>query len=47
LNSSRNIRTIKAKMIRWIGHVEFTQENRNAYSVLIGLLEGKRPLGRY
>ncbi|KAJ4445711.1 hypothetical protein ANN_12396 [Periplaneta americana] len=31
---------------RWAGHVARTGESRNAYRVLVGRPEGKRPLGR-
>ncbi|KAJ4450482.1 hypothetical protein ANN_01907 [Periplaneta americana] len=36
------IRNIKSRRLRWAGQTEF----RNAYSVLVGRPEGKRPLGR-
>jgi hypothetical protein len=32
--------------MRWTGHIERTEENRNAYSILVGKPEGKIPLGR-
>jgi hypothetical protein len=32
--------------MRWAGHVARTGEKRNAYRVLVGKPEGKRPLGR-
>jgi hypothetical protein len=32
--------------MRWAGHVERIGEKRNAYRLLVGKLEGKRPLGR-
>ncbi|KAJ4428016.1 hypothetical protein ANN_24030 [Periplaneta americana] len=40
------IRNIKSRRLRWIGHVASMGESRNAYRVLIGRPEGKRPLGR-
>ncbi|KAJ4427128.1 hypothetical protein ANN_24744 [Periplaneta americana] len=40
------IRTIKSRRLRWAGHVARMGESRNAYSVLVGRPEGKRPLGR-
>jgi hypothetical protein len=40
------IRQIKSRMIRWVGHVARTEEDRNMYKVLVGKPEGKRPLGR-
>ncbi|KAJ4444882.1 hypothetical protein ANN_06679 [Periplaneta americana] len=47
LYSSRDIiRNIKSERLRWAGHVAHMGESRNAYSVLVGRLEGKRPLGR-
>jgi hypothetical protein len=36
----RNYRT------RWAGHVARIGETRNAYRILVGKPEGKRPLGR-
>jgi hypothetical protein len=32
--------------LRWAGHVACMREKRNAYRILVGKLEGKRPLGR-
>ena len=32
--------------MRWAGHVERVGEGRGVYRVLVGKLEGKRPLGR-
>ncbi|KAJ4434379.1 hypothetical protein ANN_22939 [Periplaneta americana] len=40
------IRNIKSRRLRWAGHVAHMGEFRNAYSVLVGRPEGKRPLGR-
>jgi hypothetical protein len=40
------IRQIKSKRIRWAGHVARMGEERKAQKVLVGKLEGKRPLGR-
>jgi hypothetical protein len=37
------IRIIKSRM-RWAGHVARTGEKRNAYRLLVGKPEGKRPL---
>jgi hypothetical protein len=46
-SSSPNIiRMIKSRRIRWAGHVAQTGETRNAYKLLVGKPEGKRPLGR-
>ncbi|KAJ4436360.1 hypothetical protein ANN_18992 [Periplaneta americana] len=47
LYSSRDIiRNIKATRLRWVGHVARMGESRNAYRVLVGRPEGKRPLRR-
>jgi hypothetical protein len=47
LYSSPNIiRVIKSRRMRWAGHVARMGENRNAYRILVGMPEGKRPLGR-
>ena len=47
LYSSPNIvRVIKSRRMRWAGHVACMGEERGAYRVLVGKLEGKRPLGR-
>jgi hypothetical protein len=40
------IRMIKSKRMRWAGHVARMTEKRNAYRILMGTSEGKRPLGR-
>jgi hypothetical protein len=40
------IRIIKWRRIRWAGHVARMGEKRNAYRLLVGKPEGKRPLGR-
>jgi hypothetical protein len=40
------IRIIKSRRMRWAGHVARTREKRNAYRILAGKPEGKRPLGR-
>jgi hypothetical protein len=40
------IRIIKSRRMRWAGHVARMGENRNAYSLLVGKPEGKKPLGR-
>jgi hypothetical protein len=47
LYSSPNIsRMIKSRRMRWTGHVARMGELRNAYRILLGRPEGKRPLGR-
>ncbi|KAJ4434569.1 hypothetical protein ANN_23131 [Periplaneta americana] len=40
------IKNIKSRCLRWAGHVVCMGESRNAYRVLVGRPEGKRPLGR-
>jgi hypothetical protein len=40
------IRQIKSRRMRWAGHVARMGEGRNVYRVLVGKLEGKRPLER-
>jgi hypothetical protein len=40
------IRMIKSRRMRWAGHVACIGEKRNAYRILVGKQEGKRPLGR-
>jgi hypothetical protein len=47
LYSSPNIiRMIKSRKMRWAGHVARMGETTNAYRILVGKPEGKRPLGR-
>jgi hypothetical protein len=47
LYSSHNIvRVIKARSMRWAGHVARMEEGRGVYRVLVGRPEGRRPLGR-
>jgi hypothetical protein len=38
-------RMIKSRRMRWAGHAT-RMEKRNAYKILVGKPEGKRPLGR-
>jgi hypothetical protein len=40
------VRVIKARRMRWVGHVALMGEVRGAYNILVGRLEGRRPLGR-
>jgi hypothetical protein len=40
------IRIIKSRRMRWAGHVARMGVKRNAYRILVGKPEGKRPLGR-
>jgi hypothetical protein len=37
---------IKSRRMRWAGHVARMGEKRNAYGILVGMPEGKRPLER-
>jgi hypothetical protein len=37
---------IKSRRLRWAGHVARMGEGRGVYRILVGRLEGKRPLGR-
>ena len=47
LYSSPNIiRSLRSRRLRWAGHVARMEQSRNAYKVLVGKPEGKRPLGR-
>jgi hypothetical protein len=45
-SSPNNVRVIKLRRMRWAGHVACIGEGRDAYRVLVGRPEGKRPLGR-
>ena len=40
------VRVIKSRRMRWAGHVAHMGEEKGLYRVLMGKLEGKRPLGR-
>jgi len=40
------ISVTKSRRMRWAGHVAHMGEIRNAYNILVGKPEGKRPLGR-
>jgi hypothetical protein len=46
LYASPTIRVIKSRRMRWAGHVAHMGEIRNAYNILVGKPEGKRPLRR-
>jgi hypothetical protein len=47
LYSSPSIfRVIKARRMRWAGHVACMGEMRSAYNILVRRPEGRRPLGR-
>jgi hypothetical protein len=45
-SSPNIIRIIKSRRVRWEGHVARMGEKRNAYRLLVGKPERKRPLGR-
>ena len=45
-SSPNNVREIKSRRMRWAGHVARMGEEREAYRILVGKPEGKRPLGR-
>jgi hypothetical protein len=40
------IRMIQSRRMRWAGHIARMGEKENAYRILVGKPEGKRPLGR-
>jgi len=40
------VRVVKSRRMRWVGHVVRMGEDRGVQRVLVGKLEGKRPLGR-
>jgi hypothetical protein len=40
------VRVIKARRMRWAGHVACMGEVRGVYNILFGKPEGRRPLGR-
>jgi hypothetical protein len=46
LYSSPNIGVIKARRLRWAGHVTRMGDGRGVYRVLVGNPESKRPLER-
>jgi len=39
------LRVINSRRMRWVEHVAHMGEERGVYRVLVGKLEGKRPLG--
>jgi hypothetical protein len=45
-SSTSIIRIVKARRMRWAEHVARMGEKRNAYRLLVGKPEGRRPLGR-
>ena len=40
------VRVVKKRRMRWVGHVARMGEGRGVHKVLVGKLEGKRPVGR-
>ena len=40
------MRVIKSRRMKWAGHVAHMGEEKGVYRVLVGKLEGKRPLRR-
>ena len=45
-SSPKIIRNLKYRRLRWAGPVARMEQSRNAYRVLVGKPEGKRPLER-
>ena len=46
--SSPNInRVVKSRRLRWVGHVARMGERRDAFRVLVGKPEEKKPVGRH
>jgi hypothetical protein len=45
-SSLNTVRMIKSWRKRWVEHIARRREKRNAYRILVGKPEGKRPLGR-
>ena len=44
-SSPDTIRSLKCRRLRCAGHVAYMEQSINAYRVLVGKPEGKRPLG--
>ena len=40
------ILNLKSRQLRWAGHVACMELSRNAYRILVGRPDAKRPLGR-
>jgi hypothetical protein len=40
------VKVMKARRMRWAGHVARMLEVRGAYNILVGRSEGRKPLGR-
>jgi hypothetical protein len=43
---SPNIWVIKSRRMRWVGHVAHMGKRRGAYRIVVGRLEGEKPLRR-
>ena len=44
--SPKIVRVIKSRRMRWVGHVARMSKEGEAYRVLVGKPEGRKPLGR-
>jgi hypothetical protein len=40
------VRVVKSRKMRWVGHMARMGEERGVHKVLVGMLKGKRSLGR-
>jgi hypothetical protein len=40
------VRIKKARRMRWVGHIARMGKKRNAYRLLVGKPDGRKPLGR-
>jgi hypothetical protein len=45
-SSPRVVRRIKSRRMSWVGHIARMGKKGNAYRILVGKSEEKRPLGR-
>jgi hypothetical protein len=45
-SSTNNFRVIKSRRMRWMAFVACMEEGRGIYSILVGMSDEKRPLGR-
>jgi hypothetical protein len=45
-SSASTIRMMESSLMRWARHVALILEISNAYGILVGMPEGKRPVGR-
>ena len=43
---NKNVRVVKWRRMGWAGHVARMGEGRGVHRVLVGIPEGKRPMGR-